>query len=118
MITYFWVIKFIPDMIKDERVNIGVAAISIDGSERKVRFVEDWSRANFVAGADSSYFLNIVANRFKTAIESGEWDTDMIDYKSNNYGPYDNVIFSQRGASKRPVDEVLEEVFERLVCIN
>lgn len=50
MTSYYCVIQFIPDVVRDERVNVGVLTFG-DGQVR-TRFIKDWTRAETIAGTD------------------------------------------------------------------
>lgn len=40
----FFLLRYVPDAVKEEFVNIGVAAVEVDGGFAEVRFSRDWSR--------------------------------------------------------------------------
>jgi hypothetical protein len=40
----FFVLRYVPDAVKDEFVNIGVMAVEADGGFAEVRFTRDWRR--------------------------------------------------------------------------
>jgi hypothetical protein len=65
MSTQFVVIKYVPDPVANESVNIGLLAVS-EGVSR-VHFVSDWRRARAIGGQQARYLLE-----FAREFEAGQ----------------------------------------------
>lgn len=84
MSTKFSVIRFVPDVVADERVNIGVVVVDERLRYARCAFVRNWSRASKIANGDAS-FLSQVASAFEAAC-SLMTDTDSSPLSILNNG--------------------------------
>lgn len=53
MPNYYAVVQYVPDLVRDERINVGVIAFG-DGSIRS-EFIQDWSRPKAFGGEDLTF---------------------------------------------------------------
>lgn len=58
--SYFTVVQYVPDLVADERINIGL--IAVRGEKIKGRFIRNWTRIRTFGGEDLS-FLKEFADR-------------------------------------------------------
>lgn len=57
--SYFTIVQYVPDPVADERVNIGVIAVS--GDRIKGRFVKNWTRIRTFGGEDLDFLKGFAA---------------------------------------------------------
>lgn len=70
MISRYSIIKYVPNPINNECINIGVIAFNED--EVQVRFLSDWSHVQMFKGKDKSItFLKDFAGRMEIAVSKG-----------------------------------------------
>ena len=70
MSTTYTVVQYVPDPIADERLNIGVIAIS--GDRARARFLTNWARAERFGNA-SVNVLPLFSPSLRTEIEPPCW---------------------------------------------
>jgi hypothetical protein len=65
-VARYAVIRYLPDPLREEHLNVGVVVITDDGSFKGCRFVSDWRRARYFGRRDVS-FLKDFAGEFTAA---------------------------------------------------
>ena len=48
MTSYYTVVRYVPDVVRDERVNIGVIVFS--DNEKRSQFLKNWGRVKSLGG--------------------------------------------------------------------
>jgi len=98
MVCYYTIVRYYPDPITDERINIGVIVFG-DGKVRS-RFVRDWHRVEQFGGEDISY-LHEFAQRVKG------WDETTL---KDCIGRWNRSIqFRKPSPSLRTPEKLLDE---------
>lgn len=109
--THFSIVKFIPDPIANESVNIGVVAVS--GETCRVQFLKDWRRASALKPGSSAYLrqianelANVQGNLFGQ--REGKWNLEMLRECA---GHWRNVIqFETPKASLKEIDDLFPDL--------
>ena len=112
MASYYMVVRYVPDPIADERINIGVLVFG-EGTVRS-RFVSSWERARRLGGERIGY-LREIAERFS------DRQTSILDPVSFSEATMKRVSRSWRNsiqlseprASLKSSEALLEEVAQR-----
>lgn len=74
MIHRYWTIRFVPDPVRDESVNLGVVVGSADDSDWAIRHVHNPARASHLGGEPERAlaFIRTLAHRVEDSTSSGE----------------------------------------------
>src|SRR5438445_701262 len=115
MPSFYSVVRYVPDVIADERINIGVVVFG----EGRIRahFLQNWQRVQRFGGGSVAFLKNF-AKEFPQAqlhllFESPKWDEASLQ---KVVGKWKNCIqLSEAYASLKSVDELLAEVTNRFL---
>jgi hypothetical protein len=123
MVTYYTVVRYVPDPVADERINIGVMVWG-DGRIRS-RFLSNWQRARHFGIPDVS-FIRDFARRMADADSDQLVLPDGIGIQRFNEPALERAIdtwagaiqFSTKWASLRDPDTVLKDASERFLRLR
>lgn len=118
-LTYFSIIRYVPDPIREEQINIGIIAINPDIKFGIVKFTEDFDRARRFGSEDiqflkdfSEYLKNQIPKEpflFPEKLLSAEQLKKIaIDWRNS-------IQFSEPKISKLSVEEVIDREFKRFI---
>ncbi|MFC0672579.1 DUF3037 domain-containing protein [Brachybacterium hainanense] len=70
----YWTIRYVPDPVRDERVNIGIIVGSVDDQDWAIRHVESATRANHLGGESGRAlaYVRALARRVESALLPNE----------------------------------------------
>ena len=70
----YWTIRYVPDPVRDERVNIGIIVGSVDDQDWAIRHVENAARANHLGGESGRAlaYVRALADRVASALLPNE----------------------------------------------
>lgn len=70
----YWTIRYVPDPVRDERVNIGIIVGSVDDKDWSIRHVENTARANRLGGESGRAvaYVRALADRVASALLPNE----------------------------------------------
>jgi hypothetical protein len=97
MLSFYSVVQYVPDVLADERINVGVVAWG-DGRVR-VRWLRDWERVRLFAGHDVSNLARDLAR------EGAGWTEEQVVRQAGRSGSV--VQFTGPRPSIRNPDQVL-----------
>lgn len=110
MASFFTVIRYVPDPLADERMNIGVMVFG--PSETLVKFVDRWDRVRGFGGEDVSFlrqFAEMVNDRQLPLIQSPrQWTAEVLEAALGQWS--NSIQFSEPKASTKPASELLPDV--------
>jgi hypothetical protein len=113
MPAFFSVIRYVPDPLADERMNIGV--IVFGPSETFVKFVERWDRVRGFGGEDVSFlrdFADLVRDRQLPLLETPRlWSEEVLQKALGGWS--NSIQFSLPKVSTKPASELLPEIARR-----
>ena len=110
MTTQFSVIRFVPDAIANESINVGVIAFS--GQDVKIQFINSWHRARALGGDKVSYlreFVKDLSTRQENLFGEGNcWSEESI---RSYLGRWHHMVecTALRGSLK-PIDHLMPEL--------
>jgi hypothetical protein len=113
MPTFFSIVRYVPDPIAEERVNIGVLVF---GEGRpKMRFLSRWDRVHRFAGSDVSFLQDVISDlEVFVAGQTSLWDQFVArDFSALQelYGKWRHTVqLSEPRASLKSPSELLAEV--------
>ena len=111
MSAYYCVIQYVPDPVKDERINAGVVAFS--GDQVRARFVREWWRVQRF-GERSISFLRDLARQLQEAENgSSEFNEAVIRRMAGTW--MNSVQFSEPRGSLLNLEELLEDASQRFL---
>jgi hypothetical protein len=58
-VSRYSIVRYVPDSLREEFINIGVVVAAEDGSFSGSRFLDQWSRAKKIAGQDVSFLKDV-----------------------------------------------------------
>jgi hypothetical protein len=73
-----YLLRYAPDAIKGESVNIGLALVSEDGGFAQIRFTQDWRRVKCLDPAADTDYLEAIEAEVRSRLEEGGADRDRI----------------------------------------
>ncbi len=77
MASYYSIIRYVPDPISEEAMNIGVAVFG-SGGRPQFRFIEDWTRARQFGGERTDFLerfgRQVSSKQLGIFADSSEWD--------------------------------------------
>lgn len=119
MPSFYSVVQFVPDAIRDERMNFGVVAF--DDTALRVQFLSNWTRASRFADSDIA-FLREFAKSMETACsqqqglfdESRGWTPDAIREAAEKWS--NSIQFTEPRASTLGADELLPRMSTRYLA--
>jgi hypothetical protein len=120
--SYYSVIRYVPDPVADERVNVGLAVFG-DGRTR-VRFVKNWQRLQSFGGEDTAFLKSFAESAVKSSSENIPLPgfEEPIDFSEGSMrhlaGRWINSIqFSEVRASVLAPDKLIEDLAPRLLQV-
>lgn len=110
MSTQFSVIRFVPDVIANESINVGVIAMS--GQDVKIQFINSWHRARALGGEKAAYlrdFVKDMSARQETLFGRGDtWSEASI---KEYLGRWRHMVeCTELRGSIKPIDQLLPEL--------
>ncbi len=123
-ISYYSVVQYVPDPLRGERMNIGVVAADAAGKVARARFPgrnsRVWSRAKQFGREDLDFLRGFVesvdeqlSSKPSLFARSREWSPDDLARLTANW--QNSIQFSQPKASTLSVEDLVVQVYERLV---
>lgn len=110
MASFFSVIRYVPDPLADERMNIGVLVFG--ASETLVKFVDRWDRVRGFGGEDVKFlrdFAEIVKNRQLPLFDSPRhWSEQALHEALSGWS--NSIQFAEPKVSTKQPAELLIEV--------
>lgn len=113
MLSSYSIVRYVPDPIADERINIGV--IVVGEGVMRTRFIEDWRRIQQFGAEDISFLHDFVHDLEKVTntwqVESDDkqdWSIDTLTKLSAGW--INSIQISTPRASLRTPDELLREI--------
>jgi hypothetical protein len=111
MPSYYSIIRYVPNPIAEEAINVGVAVFG-GGSAPLFRFIGDWTRARQFGG-ESTEFLQRFAKQVASAqlgifSESGAWDESKLRSVLGRW--HNSIQFTSPRASLKEPAALLDEV--------
>ncbi len=73
-----YLLRYVPDAVKGESVNIGLALISEDGGFAQLRFTHDWRRVKCLDPAADTDYLQAIESEVRARLEEGGADRERI----------------------------------------
>jgi hypothetical protein len=121
MSAYYSIVQYVPDIVAEERINIGV--IAFDQERVQCSFLKNWSRVKcFVSGGDVS-FLRDVADDFYEASRGqlafaqrdgrGRLNEDAINEMSRTWR--NTIQVTQPRGSLLPLEQLLPKMTDRFL---
>jgi hypothetical protein len=77
----FFLLRYVPDAVKDEFVNIGVVLRSADGEFADLRFTQDLSRVRCLDPAADLEVLEALENEIRAQLQAGGTEREKIMYR-------------------------------------
>lgn len=77
----FFLLRYVPDAVKDEFVNIGVVLRSADGGFADLRFTRDLSRVRCLDPAADLEVLEALENEIRAQLQAGGTEREKIFYR-------------------------------------
>src|SRR5262245_34649658 len=105
MPSYYSVIRYVPDPVADEAINVGVVAFQ--GSTVVLRWTSDWWRARQLANRDPVALKEVAADLYKQA-DSGKLTESAIRRYADTW--HNEIQWTSPRASARPVEDLANEV--------
>lgn len=105
MPAFYSVIKYVPNPVADESINVGVVAFS--GDEVSLRFTSDWARARQLSNRDPSILKQTVAD-LTSELKNGRLSEPTIRRYAETW--HNQIQWSEPRPSLNGVDELVEEV--------
>jgi hypothetical protein len=122
-ISYYAVVRYVPDPVRDERINIGVVVASGTGEFIGARFAHDLQRAKSFGAEDVGFLKDFAKTLDDLTIQprlrlklggAPEWDVQTLRTFHERWG--NSIQFSEPRAAQEPEpDKLLEAVFARYV---
>jgi hypothetical protein len=111
MPSYYSIIKYLPDPISEEAMNIGVAVFG-GGVTPRFRFISDWTRARQFGG-ESTEFLEKLSRQLSSRQlgifeDSGQWNEDQLRRVLGKW--HNSVQFTSPRASLRDAPALLDDI--------
>lgn len=110
MTTQFSVIRFVPDAVANESINVGVIAIS--GQNVKIQFINSWHRARALGGEKVTYLRDFVKDlSARQEILFGEGDTWSEASIREYLGRWRHMVeCTELRGSIKPIEQLLPEL--------
>jgi len=102
MPSHYSIIRFVPDSVTDERVNIGVVAVGDGGPQ--VRFLRHWRRVREFADVDPKALRDFVKALLDES--ANEWTRDNLERFARTWT--NSIQFSEPSASLESTVEAVE----------
>jgi hypothetical protein len=110
--TFYSVIRYVPNPIAEERVNIGIVVLADQAP--MFRFVQNWRRAYALGGTSVAFLKEFAREAQDRNIGlfpgSTTWDEETLKRVLARW--HNSIQFSQPRASLKPADALLEELSE------
>lgn len=119
MPSFYSVVQFVPDPVRDERMNFGV--VTFDDDAVRVEFLNNWTRASRFANSDVS-FLREFAESMETACAAQQgmfdepqgWSPDALRAAAKEWS--NCIQFTEPRASTLAADELLPRMSTRYLA--
>lgn len=118
-LTYFSIIRYVPDPIREEQINIGIIAINPDIKFGIAKFTEDFDRVRRF-GSENIQFLKDFAEYLKNQIPREPFlfpgkllSAEQLKEIAINW--QNSIQFSEPKISKLSVEEVIDREFKRFI---
>jgi len=103
--TFYSVIKYVPDPVADESINVGVAVFS--GRRVRLAFTSEWNRARQLAARDPKALKRVVAD-LATQEKQGALSEEVIRRYAESWR--NQVQWTPPRASVKDLDQLISEV--------
>ncbi len=118
-LTYFSIVRYVPDPIREEQINVGIVVVSGDGSFAQARFLKYWDRVQRFGDENVQFLKDFVKSVEKRLPEQATLflDTMLSPDQLNKFAiDWQNSIqFSEPKVSTLPADIILDKEFRRFV---
>lgn len=115
MPAHYSIIRYVPDPIADERINVGVVVLGDDGAQ--VRFLQRWERVREFAEGDVKFLKAFARDMQDRQLMLGEmhqaWTLEQLKTYAAEWRH--SIQFSEPHASLKPAAELMEEVARRFL---
>jgi hypothetical protein len=104
----YLVVKFIPDLVADETINVGVVAVNND-NQVKSKFTKNWVRVGaFVLNPEK---VDLILIPWLNEIEKCKDSDSLLKLITASKSDYSPIRFSEfRGTTETDVDKFLEDI--------
>lgn len=115
-VSRYSIVRYVPDPLREERVNVGVALVAEDGSFARCRFLHNWSRVRGFGAEDISFLKEFAADleremaRTADLFEPRGFEADCLGAYAANWA--NSIQLSEPRAS---VADDLDALLTRLV---
>ena len=107
MPAYYSVVQYFPEVIRDERINIGVMTFDQNSETVYCKFLDNWDRvAHFV---NNEHQLRFVKEWAESAMKD-PWTASEIRKTIEKQGVYSTVWFRELAGSLRPASQLVEDM--------
>src|SRR4051812_42848901 len=119
-ISRYAVVRYVPDPLREEYINIGVIVVTDHGHFSGSRFLDRWSRVQRIAGVDTSFLKDIALDLSRLADRQASLSPDQpftSERLSHLAAEWQNTVqFSDARASVAPDPAwLLDDLFRRYV---
>ena len=115
MPAHYSIIRYVPDPVTDERINVGVVVLGDGGAQ--VRFVQRWDRVREFAEGDVKFLKAFARDMMDRQLVLGEmhqaWTVDQLKTYASEWRQ--SIQFSEPHASLKPAAELMEEIARRFL---
>lgn len=115
MPSYFSIVRYVPDPVTDERLNIGVVVFG--EGQILSKFIQGWGKVRIFGGEDidflRSFADDIERKQLNLFSSDGRWDENTLGTISSHWK--NSIQLSEPKASLRTPTELLEDISSRYI---
>lgn len=118
-VTYFSIIRYVPDPVREEQINIGIIAIDATQPYGRARFLTRWERVRRFGGEEIEFikeFVRDVEHRLPkqpALFKDTLLGTEELEKLASNWK--NSIQFSAPKVSTLPVEQLVDREFKRFV---
>src|SRR5438093_11145067 len=112
MPSHYSIIRYVPDPIADERINVGV--IVVGDRDVRMRFLTNWHRVKDFSSANIKFvrdFASSLQARHRLMPADDHWDLEELTRLSHEWA--NSIQFSEPRASLKSAPDLFDEVVAR-----
>ncbi|MGD0115994.1 MAG: DUF3037 domain-containing protein [Dehalococcoidia bacterium] len=119
-INYYSIIRYVPEPLRGEQINVGVIAVSRAGTSGRAKFPRRWTRAKQFGKEDVTFLGDFsrslnrqLADQLSLFDGPGRWNLDRLEKLSGEWS--NSIQISEPRASTLPLDQLLEDIYVSFV---
>lgn len=119
-VNYYSIVHYVPDPIRDERINIGVIVVDDENLVAYAKFLPNFSRAKQFGHEDITFLIEFAQSVELEIREQKNLSSNMPRWNINrlkelNLNWNNSIQISQMKVSTLPINQLINKIYSRFI---